>query len=106
MPDGGRLVSRVVTHRWNMGEGDPPPPVGAIISGPRDHWRIVEVIPVESRVHLNAFRGRLQPLGPHGLSHVERCRRGWWIYYDPRRGVGEDATGAATDTLVAEADPK
>jgi hypothetical protein len=86
MPNRGRLVSRVVTHRWNLEPHQNPPPVGAIISGPRLHWRVSEVIPVESRKYPNAFRGRLQPLGLHGLTQREREERGWWIYY-PRPKV-------------------
>jgi len=73
---------RLVEHRWNAPEGRTPgaglPDVGEIIAGPRNHWRVVEVLPVESAKYPNAWRARLAPLGPHHHPHPERGS--WWVY--------------------------
>lgn len=57
---------RIVRHRWNLPEGqEPPQPNDTIRGASRAHsWRVVELLPVESRAHPNAWIGRLQKLGP------------------------------------------
>lgn len=56
----------IVRHRWNLPEGQDPPEPGMTLRGAsRAHsWRVVEVIPVESKIHPNAWIGRLEKLGP------------------------------------------
>lgn len=73
-----------VTHRWNMPEGQEPPPVETIIAGKREHWMVTEVVPIESAKYPNAFRARLRRLGPHNRSEAtirDLVRTdGWWTY--------------------------
>lgn len=73
-------MARIVQHRWNVEEGRSPgdglPVPGEIVAGPRNYWTVVEVLPVESRKHPNAWRARLRPNGPH----EGNFRPGWWRY--------------------------
>lgn len=72
-----------VTHRWNPPEGAPIPQRGDVIVGRKDHWEVLETIPVESLKYPNAWRARLRRLGPHPFGAFwrrEAIDRGWWIY--------------------------
>lgn len=75
-------------HRWNPNTpearpGAGIPDVGDIIVGRRNRWRVLEVRPVDSPKHENAWRGRLEPLGPHGLDGEQLAaliREARWYY--------------------------
>lgn len=56
------------------------PDVGDSIGGVRNSWTVLEVQPVESRRYPNAWRGRLLPHGPHGLTPAQVDRRFRWVY--------------------------
>lgn len=83
------MTVHVVTHRWNAEEGQSPglglPDVGEIIAGRRDHWRVLEVRPIDSERHPNAWSARLAQLGPHHHPHPERAA--WWTYTRPERAA-------------------
>lgn len=57
-----RTSAVTVRHRWNMPEDRDPPEPGQVIVGARKAWRVVAVVPIESPIHPNAFRGTLQPI--------------------------------------------
>lgn len=64
-------MTRELWHRWHYDDqpdarpGHGVPDVGDIIRGARNHWCVLEVRPVDSRKHPNAWRGRVEALGPH-----------------------------------------
>lgn len=72
--------ARVVRHRWNLPEGQEPPQPGDTICG-KTHahsWVVVEVIPIDSPVHPNAFLGRLRQMGPWSGTGIGFD----WVYGD------------------------
>ena len=96
-------MARPLWHRWNAPEGRSPgaglPVAGELVYGARNHWRVLEVRPVESRKHPNAWAARMQPLGPHGLSEREILDRCAWStpaervwHYAPWAHRDDDAT--------------
>lgn len=64
-------------------ETDPSEP-GEILYGARNHWRVVDVRPVESRVWPFRWKYTLEPLGPHG----DRIPLGAHKIFTYRRGEG------------------
>lgn len=66
-------------HRWNLPEGADPPEPDDLIRGasPRHSWRVLEVIPIDSPVHPNAWRLRLERLGPWTWPEVAAGRFQW-----------------------------
>lgn len=84
-------MARLVTHRWNPPDdgrspGNGMPDVGDIVAGPLNHWRVVEVLPVESKKYPNPWRARMAPLGRHGLTRQQLQGTSWWVY-EPRQPV-------------------
>lgn len=72
-------MAEFVTHRWHAAEGRSPgaglPRTGDRVTGPRNAWLVVEVLPIESKIHPNAWKARLRPLGPHRGDTSSR-----WVY--------------------------
>lgn len=56
---------RVVTSRYSVPDDHPIPSPDDIMVGYRDHWRVIEVTPIDSRIWVNTMRIRQQQLGPH-----------------------------------------
>lgn len=62
-------------------ETDPDEP-GTVLYGARDHWRVLDARPVESRVWPWRWKYTLEPLGPHhgriptGGRRISTYRRG------------------------------
>lgn len=81
-------MTKALWHRWNHDDPDVVPgrgvpDVGDVIVGRRNRWRVLEVRPIDSTKHVNAWRGRLEPLGPHGLNGdalVAALNRSRWFY--------------------------
>lgn len=75
-------VSHIVRHRWNLPEDRDPPQPGDTIRGalPAHSWRVVEVIPIDSPIHSNAWRICCERLGPWDPAKHEGGRGFTWFY--------------------------